>query len=265
MEAMTVATDGTVKLTLNTFAKAGYTFMGWSTTADGDVEYINGASYTMGTESTYTLYAVWEKNINELIFNGNGATSGSMSSIEIATGDTATIPNNSFIRNGYTFIGWSISAKGSVVYTNGASYTMGTNNSYTLYAIWEANQNTLVFDGNGATGGSMSNMVIATDNADVLTTNKFVKTGYTFKGWSTSPSGSVEYVNGAAYTMGANSKYTLYAAWEANRNIIVFNGNGATGGYMSNMIVSTDSTVSLTKNSYTKAGYIESSVFSKSF
>ncbi len=255
MPNMTIATDSTVKLTSNAFTKDGYTFIGWATSKNGSVKYSNGGSYTMGTESTYTLYAVWEKNINGLIFNGNGATSGSMSSLEIATGENASIPNNSFIRNGYTFIGWSTSANGSVVYTNGASYTMGTGSTYVLYAVWQANENTIVFNGNGATSGSMSSMTVKTDKTATLSSNKFAKTGYTFKGWSTSANGTVAYKNGTSYTMGTDSVYTLYAVWEANLNTIIFNGNGATGGSTQSMTVATDSTATLNQNGFVRDGY----------
>ena len=255
MPNMTIATDSTAKLTSNAFTKDGYTFIGWAISKDGSVKYSNGASYTMGTESTYTLYAVWEKNINGLIFNGNGATSGSMSSVEIATGDTVSIPNNSFTRNGYTFIGWSTSANGSVVYTNGASYTMGTGSTYVLYAVWQANENTIVFNGNGATSGSMSSMTVKTDETATLSSNKFAKTGYTFKGWATTANGTVAYKNGASYTMGTDSVYTLYAVWEANLNTIIFDGNGATGGSTQNMTVATDSTATLNSNGFVRAGY----------
>ncbi len=255
MPNMTIATDRTAKLTSNAFTKDGYTFIGWATSKDGSVKYSNNANYTMGTESTYTLYAVWEKNINGLIFNGNGATSGSMSSVEIATGETASIPNNSFIRNGYTFIGWSTSANGGVVYTNSASYTMGTGATYVLYAVWQANENTIVFNGNGATSGSMSSMTVKTDETVTLLSNKFAKTGYTFKGWSTTANGAVTYKNGTSYTMGTDSVYTLYAVWEANLNTIIFNGNGATGGSTQSMTVATDSTATLNSNGFVRAGY----------
>ncbi len=254
-QSMTVATDSTAKLNSNGFVRAGYTFRGWSTTKDGSIKYSNGASYTMGADSTYTLYAVWRANENTLVFNGNGATSGTTPSMTIATDDTAVLTANGFVRDDYTFKGWSTSASGSVKYTDGASYTMGTSIQYTLYAVWEAKENTLVFDGNGATSGSMSDMIIATDNTDILINNKFAKTGYTFKGWSNTKNGSVEYQNGSAYTMGTESVATLYAVWEANKNTIVFNGNGATGGSMVNMTVATDSTAALTNNLYTKTGY----------
>ncbi|MBQ8546603.1 MAG: InlB B-repeat-containing protein [Clostridia bacterium] len=320
MSNMTISTDSQVKLTINAFERAGYTFVGWATTANGEVEYTDGVSYTMGTNSTYTLYAVWQVNINGVVFNANGGK-GTMSSLELATGITDTLPKNTFTKDGYTFKGWAISKGGSVAYADGASYTMGTNSIYTLYAVWESyyvtvefdsnggteveaqqvelnkkakepatpilegytldgwylgndkwsfigyvvsedmtlvakwipNNNTIVFDSNGGIG-TMASMTVATNASVNLKLNAFTKDGYTFKGWATSVNGSVEYINGASYTMGTNPSYTLYAVWEANNNTLVFNANGGSGS-MSNMTIATDSQAKLTSNAFTRNGY----------
>ena len=47
-------------LTANTFTNAGYTFGGWSTTANGSLAYANSASYPFS--SSTTLYAIWTAN-----------------------------------------------------------------------------------------------------------------------------------------------------------------------------------------------------------
>ena len=227
MANMTIVTDSQAKLPANTFEKVGYTFIGWSSTSDGEVEYLDGASYTMGASSTYTLYAVWQKNINVLIFDGNGATSGTPSTMELETGKTIVLPQNTFAKTGYTFKGWSTERDGAVVYTDGASYTMGTDGTYYLYAVWQANNNTLVFDANGG-NGNIDNMTVATDSKVTLPQNTFTRAGYTFKGWATTVGGSVEYINGASYTMGTDNSYTLYAIWQINTYNITYVLNGGT-------------------------------------
>ncbi|MBQ7913762.1 MAG: InlB B-repeat-containing protein, partial [Clostridia bacterium] len=251
MSDIEMKTAETVALPKCGFVKAGYTFIGWATSADGDVVYTDGANYTMGTNAEYTLYAIWQANLNTLNFNGNGATGGSMSNLTIASDSTATLTANSFEKAGYTFIGWALTADGEVVYTDGADYTMGATAEYTLYAVWQAKLNTLKFNGNSATGGSMSSMTIATDSTATLTANKFVRTGYTFQGWATSADGEVVYTDCADYTMGTDSAYTLYAVWEANLNTIYFDGNGATGGEMSSVQARTGETITLPLNTYT--------------
>ena len=209
-------------LTSNSFTLTGYTFAGWSTTAGGSVAYTDGASYPF-TSST-TLYAQWTANDNTLTFDGNGSTSGTTAAQTIATNTSATLTTNGFAKTGYTFAGWSTTASGSVIYTDGANYTMGTANS-TLYAVWTANNNTLTFDGNGSTSGSTASQTIASNASATLTTNGFVNTGYIFSGWSTTAGGSVAYANLANYTMGTNDA-TLYAVWMlATTPIITYSGS----------------------------------------
>jgi uncharacterized repeat protein (TIGR02543 family) len=199
----------TTALTSNTFARTGYTFAGWSTSAGGSVDYLDGASYPF-TSST-TLYAQWTANNNTLTFDGNGSTSGATAAQTIATNASAALTTNGFDKTGYTFAGWSTTAGGSVAYANGVSYTMGTSNA-TVYAVWTANNNTLTFDGNGSTSGSTAAQTIASNASATLTSNGFVYTGYNFSGWSTTAGGSVAYANGVSYTMGT-SNATLYAVW----------------------------------------------------
>ena len=189
-----------------------------------------------------------------LSFNANGG-SGAMSDMTIATDESVNLTANTFTRVGYTFKGWATSASGSVAYADGASYKMGTNSLYTLYAVWEAN-NTLSFNANGGSG-SMSNMTIPTDESKNLTPNAFTKAGYTFKGWATSANGDVVYQNGANYTMGTNSSYTLYAVWEAINYDIFYNLNGGTNGANPSTytVESTDVLKAPTKENYEFLGW----------
>jgi uncharacterized repeat protein (TIGR02543 family) len=72
-----------------------------------------------------------------------------------------------------------------------------------------ASSYTVTFNGNGSTGGSMSDQSASTST--VLTSNAFTRTGYTFAGWSTSAGGAVVYADGASYPF--TSSTTLYAQW----------------------------------------------------
>ena len=61
-----------------------------------------------------------------------------------------------------------------------------------------------------------------------LSTTKPTRTGYTFKGWSKSSTGSVAFAAGASYT--TNASDTLYAVWEANTYTVNLDANGGSGG-----------------------------------
>jgi uncharacterized repeat protein (TIGR02543 family) len=72
---------------------------------------------------------------------------------------------------------------------------------------------TVIFNGNGFTGGSMANETAS--GPTNLTTNAFTRTGYTFAGWNTAATGvgGTSYANGASYPF--TSSTTLYAQWTA--------------------------------------------------
>ncbi|MBE5813488.1 MAG: hypothetical protein E7314_07620 [Clostridiales bacterium] len=81
----------------------------------------------------------------------------------------------------------------------------------------------------GETIGSTHNKYLAIP----LTTNGFVREGYTFKGWATTEDGSVEYTDGEKITSAGfdSSTVILYAVWEANTYTITSyssNGNSVT-------------------------------------
>lgn len=72
-------------------------------------------------------------------FDGNGAASGAMPAQTLTIGKSATLPANAFVRPGYQFQGWALSAKGQVVYADGqsvADLTVRADTTVTLSAIW---------------------------------------------------------------------------------------------------------------------------------
>jgi uncharacterized repeat protein (TIGR02543 family) len=133
----TTYTEGSTVTVLGnpgTLEKTSYTFAGWNAASDGSGEtYVAGSTFTMGTADV-TLYAVWSQNTHTLSFDANGG-SGSMDSVTVAEGATVTLSANTFARTHYVFAGWATAAEGSVVYSDGGSYTMGATDVI-LYAVW---------------------------------------------------------------------------------------------------------------------------------
>lgn len=64
------------------------------------------------------------------------------------------------------------------------------------------------FRSNGGTGTMAAQ---TSDTSTTLSQNAFTHTGHTFAGWSTSPTGTVSYLDAAPYAFG--SDITLYAIW----------------------------------------------------
>ena len=111
--------------------KSGYTFIGWSTAADG-----TGTNYPADSSfipiADITLYARWTYI---LTFNANGG-SGTIPNMAVNPGSSITLPDGSSLtRSGYTFGGWDTDAPGT-----GTNYPAGSSltptGSTTLYARW---------------------------------------------------------------------------------------------------------------------------------
>ena len=109
---------------------------------------------------------------------------------------------------------------------------------------------TVTFNGNGNTGGSMSNQTASI--ATALSTNAFVRTGYTFSGWNTAANGSgTAYSDGASYPFTAD--VTLYAQWTANTLTITYNTQG--GSAIANGSTTTGGQIAASPGTPTRAGY----------
>lgn len=250
MPEQEIATDETAALSGNTFTRKGYTFAGWAENATGSVVYADGAEYTMGAESSYELFAVWTANRNEIVFNGNGATGGSMESQFMATDSSAALTENIFVKTGYKFVGWAESEDGDAVYTDGTNYAMGAEAQYTLYAVWETVDYTIKYNLNN--GIAENNPPVYTIESEDIVLQAPTRAGYRFTGWVgtelSEPTLSVTIKMGST----GNREYT--ATWEANTNRVLFHANGGKGE-MSAQSIKTDETVPLSSNLFTREGY----------
>lgn len=132
-----------------------------------------------------------------------------------------------------------------------------TESGYNPVCYAAPNTYSVKYNGNGNTGGSMSNSSHTYDTAKALTGNGFTKNGYTFAGWATSSTGAVAYGNGASVknlTTTNNGTVNLYAKWNAITYSVKYNANGGSGT-MSNSSHTYDTAKTLTTNTFTRTGY----------
>ena len=167
--------------------------------------------------------------------------------ISVNKGEKIPTPK-ALTKAGYTFDGWYVGEEKWVF----AGYNV--TEDITLEAKWLGNENTLVFDGNGAIYGAMMAMTIRNGETVSLPANGYARTGYAFAGWSTTRNGKVVYKNGAKYKMGANSKNTLYAVWEATESTLSFYADEGFGA-MESIALATGETCTLPKCTFTREGY----------
>lgn len=219
--------------------------------------YIKSSVANTAFSSSRYLYAHWSANTYKLILNNEGADNpGSIAVYEkydsgfyLNSACTSRFMLNGYsirkisipTKKGYTFAGYyeSESSEDSdnklVIRPNGCVNTsVIANNEYSdenfydentryinLYAHWTENTSayTISFYPNGGSG-SMDSQGLLCNETKNLSACKFVRSGYSFKGWSYSPASAAvaftdaQSVTGLSYTNG--SVIRLYAVWAAD-------------------------------------------------
>ena len=209
-------TDEIKNLPESTFARTGYTFAGWSTTANGKVEYQDKADLT-NVSQDLNLYAVWNAKQYDVTFNANGGE-GTIEKITLTYDVEASLPASTLTRKGYTFAGWATTEDGVVVYADKAKVkSISEGNNVELYAVWLLNSYSVLFDGNGGEG-SMASLTVNALELTKLPANVFTKEGYTFKGWAVNS--EAKYADEEVVEIEQNC--TLTAIWEINKYDVVF-------------------------------------------
>lgn len=215
----------------------GWSFKGWSTTADGEVVYADEAEITEDITSekgtTVTLYAVWEPKPYTIKFDGNkpaGASSdviGVMPDIVSGFDQLVDLTANQFSLQGWKFVGWSNLPNGYPMIEDGQgvklSPTEDETDNITLYAVWLPIQYFIQYNVNLPTGvspdalsGTMRDDACSYDTVAVIS-NEYTLEGYTLLGWATSPNGNVVYHVGDEVrnlTINDGETIVLYAVWQ---------------------------------------------------
>ena len=154
----------------------------------------------------------------KVIFNGNGATSGSMGNQTFVVGECNNLIVNTYEKEGYNFVGWSTKLDETAEYSNQAELLLNENfatsnefeaseNTITLYAVWEKKEFLVFFDrGNG------DDIIIETvDYMDYITVPENpTRVGYKCVGWTLDNNRVGEY----NFNTPVIENTILYAKWE---------------------------------------------------
>ena len=144
MTAQEFTYDVAQNLTANAYtAPENKHFMGWATTAEGDVAYADGAevsNLTATQNGEVELFAKWAYNTYTVVFNKNNEdATGSMDNQAFTYGTAQNLTTNGFTLSGHDFAGWATEENGAVVYTNGEEVNNLTSvheGIVNLYAKW---------------------------------------------------------------------------------------------------------------------------------
>lgn len=239
------------------YGKRGSSYTIYSPTISGYTPSKSSVSGSFSSESSSATVYYYESTYT-ISFNANGG-SGAPSSITKKHFTNATLPTATPSRTGYTFKGWGTSSSTSyAAYQPGSTFY--TNANTTLYAIWSAKTYTISYNANGGSGGPGAQT--KTHGIKMLISRvEPTRSGYTFLGWSTSPSAtSASYQPGEWYY--ANADLTFYAVWKKNAPAtytVSYDANGGSGAPSSQTktenVTLTLSPVSPRRTGYTFKGW----------
>lgn len=176
-----------ITITTSKPTRTGYNFEGWGLRSTSlSPAYSPGDTYSANMSTT--LYAIWSAKTYTISYDANGGSGAPSSQIK-TYGVDLTLSSTKPTRSGYTFKGWGVSSSTTYVsYQPGGTYSQNMNR--TLYAIWEENAPTTYTVSYNANGGSGAPSAQTKTHGVTLTlsSTRPTRSGYTFKGWSTSSS-----------------------------------------------------------------------------
>lgn len=194
---------------LPTPVREGYTFSGWAYEKAGK-EIVTEKTIVNTTEN-HTLYAQWNAKSYTIRFHANGGE-GTMVDQVIKYDAIVALSKNTFVRENYSFFGWSLSENGDKVYNDMDSVVnLKLEGIVDLYAIWKQNSYTVTFDYNGGSGSSDEMQVLYGEPYGALPDYPYLE-GKLFIGWYTEQTGGTQVYSHTIVDRREN--HTLYAHWE---------------------------------------------------
>ena len=237
--------------------RPGYTFGGWFT--QSGIEAVPGMTYAQlaNGNPSVTMESVWAKwtpstyNITYLPNGGFGYMLPTLATYN----SNVTLRTNTFVNLGYSFVEWNTSPDGSGTgYDNRETFLYTIEGPLTLYAIWSVADYTITFNSNDGFGGT-ADQTVNFNTIVTLGQNSFNRPGWTFTGWSLFPSGfGLSIPDGQVFRYLIPGNLTLYAQWEPNNYVIIYDANGGTGT-MANTLVTFNTNVALAPNGFARDGY----------
>ena len=208
--------------TLNNPEKKGYTFTGW--TWDGETTPQTTVQIELGSFGNKSYTANWELNTYTISYELNDGTNA------VTNPATYTVESNKITigeptKTGYDFLGWTWD--GQTEPNKAPVINKGSIGDMTYTANWKATEYAITYElDNGELETDKTNPDKYTIESENITLNNPVRTGYTFKGWSTGDDNNpIETVTIAKGSTGAKS---YKAIWEENVYTINYDLGGGT-------------------------------------
>ena len=175
-----------LKQNAGAITRAGYTFSGWNTAANGSgTTYADGAPFNFGQNST--LYAQWTPNapsaqqLINLSFDAGNSTA--VTNIALPAGSSLVLPIPAR-RSGFEFLGWTLDPTSNLIV--GSTVQTGSSDKR-FYAVWQPIATTLVV----YSDSTAKPVEVTVGDKRALPTPP-LRPGYQFKGWFTKARGGYQ-------------------------------------------------------------------------
>lgn len=164
----------------------------------------------------------------KVLATSNGTVSGASIYGDVYPAGT-TISVTALPNSGFQFVEWDYDVGGTA--STGNPYTFILNDNITLVPVFVKSQTgtySITYSGNGNSRGIPPGSLVQSGAAKISDKNDLQKTGYSFMGWNTLPSGAgTDYQPGSTYSGGSN--LVLYAKWVRNYWLGNINTDGSNG------------------------------------
>lgn len=167
-----------------------------------------------------------------ITYGGNGHTHGTVpGSHNIPTPGVGRLQRGTMSRTNHTFIGWQTTAAPGSIFLPDVNINFSGSGVIHFTAVWQINNVTIRYNGNGHTGGTVpaAHTFLTPATVTPRPQGTMVRTGFVFTGWRL-PDGRVLPPGGTLQFDATFGELLLTANWEFPDITMRFMGNGHTSG-----------------------------------
>lgn len=178
--------EGTISAPISSFSKLGYDFTNWI--SDDNKVYQIGDTFLKLSPlngDIIDLFACWEEIKYTVCYKYPLKTGVKYTNIGIKSYEEEfVIIEPEYVDDGYEFSFYNVYYT-YTFYPGDTAKRLATSNNDTIYitAQYTPKNYTIKFNGNGATSGTMEDVIATFDEPVSILENQYSKNGYTFKGW----------------------------------------------------------------------------------
>ena len=190
-----------------------------------EVSYGNSATAPIITKTGYTynwdkeykkitgnliVTAIWTANTYIIEYNANGG-SGTMKPQYAKYDTNFSLNKNTFKATNKTFIGWALTPKGNVVYTDNKKVkNLRTNGTIVLYAKWKDNPPQVKISFFPNYGSNKQSVKMIDKDTKISSLPTLTRKNYIFEGWYTKKTKGTKITSSTKFSKTTN----LYAHWQ---------------------------------------------------